>query len=129
MKYRRILIVDDSATSRLIVKRCFEIAGYADATFLEAGDGAAALDLLRFERVDLVVTDLKMPRIDGHTLVKKLRSTAETKTLPVVVISSVAAASDDEPLFQENVAAIIQKPLSPAKLIHALNEEQTHGSD
>ena len=123
MRYRKILIVDDSATSRLIVKRCFEIAGYTDATFFESGDGGEALDLLRGETVDLVVTDLKMPRVDGHTFVRKLRAAPGTRHLPVVVVSSVSATSENQPAFQENVIAIIQKPLSPVKLMHAINED------
>lgn len=123
MKYRKILIVDDSATSRLIVKRCFEIAGYSDATYFESGDGAEALDFLRTQTVDLVVTDLKMPRVDGYTLVRKLQAMPATRELPVVIISSVAASSENEPAVEENVIAIVQKPLSPTKLIQVLNKE------
>lgn len=123
MKYRRILIVDDSATSRLIVKRCFEIAGYTDAVYYESCDGAEALDFLQTQTVDLVITDLKMPRVDGHTLVRKLRAMPATRDLPVVIISSVAAVSENEPAAQDNIIAIVQKPLSPSKLIQALNKE------
>ena len=46
MRYNTILVVDDSATSRMILRRCLEMAGYSDAIFLEASDGALALDLL-----------------------------------------------------------------------------------
>lgn len=122
MKFRKILIVDDSRTSRLIVKRCFEMAGHADASFLESPDGAEALDTLRGTTVDLVVTDLKMPKMDGLTLIRKMRSSAFATGVPVVVISSIAEAHEDESLLQKNVIARIQKPLSPAKLMHALED-------
>ncbi len=122
MKYQNILIVDDSKTSRLIVKRCFEMAGYSDAVFLEAPDGADALDTLQTQSIDLVVTDLKMPRVDGLTLVRKMRSSGLTNNIPVVVISSIAEANEHEALLHDHVLARIQKPLSPAKLMHALEE-------
>lgn len=122
MKYSKILIVDDSRTSRLIVKRCFEMAGFADAVFSECSDGAEALDVLRAEPMDLVVTDLKMPRVDGLTLVRKMRASQFASRIPVVVISSVAEASEEEQVLHDNVIARIQKPLSPAKLMYALEE-------
>ena len=123
MRFSRILVVDDSATSRLIVRRCFEMAGYSDATFVESPDGAAALDLLRTSPFDLVVTDLKMPRVDGVTLVAKMRASSYATRTPVVVISSVAHATNNEAALRDKVLAVVQKPLSPAKLIHALEKE------
>ncbi len=122
MRYKKILVVDDSATSRMIVRRCLEMAGYSDATFLEAGDGALALDLLEMNPVDLIVTDLKMPRMDGRTLVRKLQSNPATSDIPVLVVSSVAGSAEEYSAFGSNVVTAVQKPLSPAKLMHALKE-------
>ncbi|MFW5717064.1 MAG: response regulator [Spirochaetota bacterium] len=122
MAYNRILIVDDSRTSRLIVRRCLEMAGFSEAVFEECSDGAAALDALRASPFDLVVTDLRMPKVDGLTLVRKMHASGFASRVPVVVISSVAEASGQEPELQDNVIARIQKPLSPAKLMRALKE-------
>ena len=122
MRYSRILVVDDSATSRMIMRRCLEMAGYSDAVFLEAADGALALDLLETNKVDLIVTDIKMPRMDGRTLVRKLQSNPTTSDLPVLVVSSVAAVFEESDPFGSNVLAAVQKPLSPAKLMQALKE-------
>ncbi len=122
MRYKKILVVDDSATSRMIVRRCLEMAGYSDAMFLEAGDGALALDLLETNPVDLIVTDLKMPRMDGRTLVRKLQSNPATSDIPVLVVSSVAGLSEEPGAYGRNVVTAVQKPLSPAKLMHALKE-------
>ncbi len=122
MRYQMILVVDDSATSRMILRRCLEMAGYSDAIFLEASDGALALDLLEANQIDLIVTDLKMPRMDGRTLIRKLHSNPETSGIPVLIVSSVAPASEGTDSFGGNVLAAVQKPLSPAKLMHALKE-------
>ncbi len=122
MRYERILIVDDSATSRMIVRRCLEMAGHSDAVFLDAGDGVLALDLLRTHPVDLIVTDLKMPRMDGRTFVRKLSADPATCEIPVLVVSSVAPESRESDAFGHNVLGAVRKPLSPTKLMHALEE-------
>ena len=74
MSYQRILIVDDSATSRMIVRRCFEIAGFKESAYLEAEDGLKAVSLLDKKKVDLILTDLKMPKMDGQIFIKKLKT-------------------------------------------------------
>ncbi|MAG14047.1 MAG: response regulator [Spirochaetales bacterium] len=122
MDFERILIVDDSETSRLIIRRCFEIAGYDNSTYLEAEDGLRAVSILQEQPVDLILSDLRMPRMDGNTLIKKLKMRETTKGIPVVVISSVGNDRNDEELYQEGVKAIIRKPISPKKVAHALGE-------
>ncbi len=121
MEYGRILIVDDSATSRMIIKRCFEIAGLTDAEYLEAEDGLRALSLLDNERVDLVLSDIKMPKMDGTTFIRKLRANERTRTVPVVVISSIGDAETQRHLAECRVQAVIRKPISPSKVSEALN--------
>jgi len=118
---RSILIVDDSETSRMIIRKCFTMTGDEESTFYEAEDGIHALSLLADRTVDLVVTDLNMPRMDGVTLVRKLRKGEKTKTLPVVVISSMGSDHLDQELRDLGVLAIIRKPLTPAKVRDALN--------
>lgn len=120
---RTILIVDDSETSRMIIRKCFTMTGDEDATFLEAGDGIHALSTLATLAVDLVVTDLNMPRMDGITLVRKLRKGERTRNLPVVVISSMGNDHLDQELRDLEVTAIIRKPLTPAKVRLAMPPE------
>jgi CheY-like chemotaxis protein len=117
MEYKVILLVDDSATSRMIIKRCFEMSGFQDSSFLEAEDGLRAMSYLKRERVDLIVTDLNMPKMDGSTFIKKLKLLEETRELPVVVISSMGNEQMEKELQEENVMGIIHKPISPEKVI------------
>ena len=86
MKYNRILIVDDSATSRMIIKRCFEMAGFGEGDFFEAEDGLKAMSFLQDNDVDLIITDLKMPKMDGNTFIKKIRIQEKTKNVNLIVI-------------------------------------------
>ena len=118
--HRTILIVDDSETSRMIIRRCFMMTGDEESTFLEAEDGIHALSTLAETSVDLIVTDLNMPRMDGVTLVRKLRKGERTKTVPVVVISSMGSDHLVQELRDLDVTAVIRKPLTPAKVREAL---------
>lgn len=120
MGTRKILIVDDSATSRMIIRRCFEIAGYRDAEYFEAEDGVTAISFLKTNKVDLVLSDLRMPKMDGNTFIKKLKMNDETKGIAIVVISSMSNDVLEAQLLQSGVQAVIRKPISPAKVAKAV---------
>ncbi len=120
MEFQHILIVDDSATSRMIIKRCFQMAGFQESDYSEAEDGLKAMSVLQKEEIDLVVTDLNMPKMDGNTFIKKLRIIEKTKEMPVMVISSMGNDKMDKELRGEGVLGIIQKPISPEKVMEVL---------
>ncbi len=123
MKYEKIMIVDDSRTSRMIIKRCFVIAGYENADYREAEDGLAALNILKEDSgIDLIVSDLNMPRMDGSTFVKRLNTQKDLSEIPVIIISSMANDAVREELDGSSVFAIIRKPFSPVKLSEILGE-------
>lgn len=81
---RTVLVVDDEFDIRYVTRLLLEGAGYG---VVEASDGRAALDLLDTEPVDLVLTDVDMPGMDGLTLLARLRTAAPTADLPVIVWS------------------------------------------
>ncbi|MBW2096526.1 MAG: response regulator [Deltaproteobacteria bacterium] len=110
---KRILIVDDSNTARMVVRRCLEIAGFMDATFLEAANGKEALTLLKQERADLVVTDLNMPVMDGETFLKWVKGSPKTHDIPVVMISSARNPAKERQVLDMGALAVLGKPVSP----------------
>ena len=113
----RILIVDDSATSRMIIKRCFQIAGFREVEYLEAEDGLKAINFLQDSTVDLVLSDLRMPKMDGQTFIKKLKVNDATSDIPVIVISSLGNDITERELIESGVVAVIRKPVSPEKVL------------
>ncbi len=117
-----ILIADDSATARMFIKRCFEMSGYQEATFYEAKDGYEALELVKSNPVDLVVTDLNMPHMDGKSLLKRLKTQPKLVHIPVLVITSADNPVIKEELMKFGALAILGKPVSPELLIGALEE-------
>lgn len=117
---QRVLIVDDSTMARMLIRRCVEIAGWPDVTFHEASNGKEALTLLGNEQVDLVLTDLNMPEMDGEQLLNVLRKDDKYSNLPLVVITSAGNAPKEEQLRQTGATAILAKPISPAVMATTL---------
>ncbi|MCX8043310.1 MAG: response regulator [Desulfobacterota bacterium] len=113
---KRILIVDDSITARMFIKRCLEIAGCQDAHFMEAANGKDALALLKSEPADFVVADINMPVLDGIGLLRWIKSSPKLNMLPVVIISSASNPAQDQELLSLGAYAVLQKPISPPQL-------------
>lgn len=86
---RTILVVDDEPTVRMLVAELLEEEGYATR---HAADGQAALDLLDEDRIDLIVADVQMPRVDGVTMVRRMRLLGHA--VPVVLMSGVVGPVD-----------------------------------
>jgi CheY-like chemotaxis protein len=120
-EYRKILIVDDSATSRMIIQRCMEIAGLRASSFLQAENGLEAMAVLNAtQEIDLIVTDLNMPKMDGRALARMLKGSPKWKSLELVVASSIADGDAEAELRALGVTAVLKKPISPAKIAAAL---------
>lgn len=113
---RKVLIVDDSSTSRMITRRCLEMASGDPMTFLEAPDGAEALSVLENESVDLIITDINMPKMDGMTFVWKVKLNERLENTPILVLSSMKNERMETALLGLGVTSFIQKPISPAKV-------------
>ncbi len=104
----KVLLVDDSRTIRNIQKKVFAQLGYTD--ILEAGDGVEALEILSQTRPDLCLIDWNMPRMDGITLVRKIRET--DKTLPLIMCTTEAEKSRVIEAIQAGVNNYLVKPFT-----------------
>lgn len=110
-----VLVVDDSAVMRAMVRRTLLAGGLGAARVLEAADGQAALDLLASEHVDVVVADLNMPTMGGDEMIARLRAHPLTAALPVVVVSTERSETRIASLRAQGVA-FLNKPFPPAAL-------------
>jgi two-component system chemotaxis response regulator CheY len=88
-----VLVVDDSSTIRKIIHRCLEKAELGITEVCEAGNGQEALDLLARRPVDLVLTDINMPRMNGMQFLSALKENRDWKQIPVLIISTEAGAA------------------------------------
>ena len=87
---KTILIIDDSNTMRKIVQRSLRQAGFDFDKILEAGDGQEALQVLDGESVDLILSDINMPNMDGIEFLRQKASNDAIKDIPVVMITTEA---------------------------------------
>lgn len=103
---RSVLIAEDSSTARLLLKNIFEGAGYDVKT---AVNGADALTMIKAEIIDLLVSDVEMPRMDGFKLTEKLRANEDTKDLPIILCTSLGSQEDREHGIEVGANAYIDK--------------------
>lgn len=103
---RAVLIVEDSATSRLRLRNILESAGYAVTV---AANGADALIALDEKHVDLVVSDIEMPRMDGFALTARIRADRRLHAIPVVLVSTLDSAENRERGLAAGANAYIAK--------------------
>lgn len=101
-----VLVVEDSVTSRMLLKDILESAGYV---VLTAVDGVDAMATLRIQPVDLVVSDVEMPRLDGFGLTAAIRSDPRLAELPVVLVTALATREDRERGIDAGANAYIVK--------------------
>ncbi len=113
----KILAVDDSQSMRQMVGYVLKSAGYE---VVEAEDGQEALEWAEKNLVDLVLTDVNMPRMDGITLVGKLRELSDYQYVPILVLTT--ESGDDKKMAGKKAGATgwIVKPFDPQKLLKAI---------
>jgi CheY-like chemotaxis protein len=91
----KLLIVDDIDINRMVLRVAFEDEGH---TTVEATDGIEALQILAHEKVDAVVSDILMPRMDGYRLCHEIRTNIRLRDLPIVIYTSTYTSPSDEKL-------------------------------
>ncbi|HEY2170142.1 MAG TPA: response regulator [Candidatus Angelobacter sp.] len=112
-----VVLVDDSISVRKFVGRMLEKAGYRVKL---AADGLEALEIVTQTRCDLVVTDLEMPRTNGYELLSHLRQDAQTRNIPVMVVTSRAGAKHRDLAMKEGAMAFLTKPVQEDQFIAAV---------
>ncbi|MDX1812166.1 MAG: response regulator [Gammaproteobacteria bacterium] len=115
----RILAVDDSASMRQMVSFTLKGAGH---DVVEACDGAEALKLARANQVDLVLTDVNMPNMDGVTLIKELRALPNYKFIPMLTLTTESGGDKKMEGKQAGATGWIVKPFSPDQLLATIKK-------
>ena len=113
----RILTVDDSASMRALLRHALAGHGFE---VTQAEDGVAALEWLAVNEVDVVITDINMPRLDGYGLIEQLREGTRHRDRPILVLTT---ESSEEKKFRARAAGAtgwIVKPFDPDKLVAAV---------
>jgi two-component system, chemotaxis family, chemotaxis protein CheY len=111
-----ILIVDDSETMRKVILKALTLSGFDLGICLEAGNGEEALKVLNDQWIDLILTDLNMPVMNGLDLVRNLKASPSLQGIPVVLITTEGSETRLQELFELGIKDYIQKPFHPETL-------------
>lgn len=116
-----ILVVDDSITTRTLEMNILEASGYK---VLVATDGQEALELIRTcERLDLIVSDVVMPRVDGFELTRQIKENVKTAHLPVILVTSLESAEDKKRGIEVQADAyIVKNRFDQANLLETIEQ-------
>lgn len=117
MSNKSLLVVDDSATMRqLLCMTLTRVDGITLANITEASDGKDALEKVRSGSFDLVLTDIRMPRMDGLEFIRTVRSELNDQALPIIIISTKGADEDVQLGMDLGASGYLSKPVSMARL-------------
>lgn len=110
---RTVLIVDDSAYVRRMIR--FALAPF-QFELIDAHDGVEAIRQLENNSIDLLITDLKMPNMDGFELIQEVRSRVENKLMPIIMLTGESDDKCRERAREVGVSAYIVKPFVPEQI-------------
>lgn len=113
-KNMKILVVDDFSTMRRIVKNLLNELGYKNTE--EADDGNTALPILKTGKIEFLITDWNMPGMQGIDLIKAVRASPDTKSLPILMITAEAKKDQIVMAAQAGVNGYIVKPFTAETL-------------
>ncbi len=116
---KKVMTVDDSRTMRDMVSFTLRGAGYE---VVEAADGQQAMSAIATTKVDLVITDLNMPNMDGLTLIRRLRAIPAHRTLPILMLTTEADEKKKAEGRSAGATGWIVKPFNPDKLVSVVQK-------
>ncbi len=116
---KTILVVDDSATVRKFASISLTMQGFQIVT---ADDGMDALEKLPMQNIDLVITDLNMPNMDGFEFIKSLRENPQYKELPIIILSSLSDEVNKAKGRELGVHAYLVKPFSLERIQYEVSK-------
>ncbi|HEY9142139.1 MAG TPA: response regulator [Bryobacteraceae bacterium] len=107
-----VLVVDDSAAIRKILQRVLRQTGMAIRNIYEAGDGQEALQVLDRQMVNLVLTDINMPKMDGIQLLAAMKGAAAWRGIPVVMVTTEGGEARVSEAVRLGAAGYVRKPFT-----------------
>lgn len=116
---KTILIAEDSDTIRKFIVMSLKLAGF---NVVSAVDGMEALEKFPLQKIDLLVTDLNMPNIDGFSLIKTIRENPEYKDLPIIILSSLGKEEDIRHGFEVGANSYLIKPFNAKRILYEISK-------
>jgi two-component system, chemotaxis family, chemotaxis protein CheY len=119
---KTIMVVEDSTSIRKFITIALKLDGYKIIT---AEDGMEAIEKLTNQKIDLLITDLNMPNIDGFKLIKTIRADAEYKDLPIIILSSLSKDEDVHEGLESGANSYLIKPFNTKRIQYEVSKYLT----
>lgn len=116
---KTILVAEDSDTIRKFIVMSLKLAGF---NVISAVDGMEALEKFPLQKVDLIVTDLNMPNVDGFTLIRTIKENPEYKDLPIIILSSLGKEEDIKRGFEVGANSYLIKPFNAKRILYEISK-------
>ena len=113
-----ILVIENEVSNRILIERVLSTRGYR---CLSATNGYEALDLLDHEQVDLILTDLFMPVLDGYRTTQLIRARPGMQTVPIVAVTAFALNDEGEAAKKIGCTEYLTKPFKPRQLLEVVD--------
>ena len=110
MKKKKILVVDDDKKSRYLVSFLLEKESFE---VIMATNGLEGIEAARKQQVDLIIMDVKMPKMDGYETTKRIRRLKKYKSIPIIALTSYAVMEDKEKVMKAGCTGYMSKPITP----------------
>jgi two-component system, chemotaxis family, chemotaxis protein CheY len=117
-----LMIVDDSAAMRAVIVRVIWLSGLDVGICMQASNGQEALDLLRANWIDIVLTDVNMPVMNGEQFVCRMEADEMLRTIPVLVVSTDGSEKRVERMMSLGAKGYVKKPFSPELLRKSIEQ-------
>ncbi|MBU0986948.1 MAG: response regulator [Proteobacteria bacterium] len=124
-----VLIVDDSSSMRSVIKKTIKVSGFKVGEYLEAADGKEALKVLAGAWVDLVLTDINMPNMNGLELMAEMNKDQMLRSIPVVMITTEGSEAVMQKSMEIGAKGYIKKPFMPQDIKQMLNNIMGEAED
>jgi CheY-like chemotaxis protein len=119
-----ILVVENEVSNRLLIERVLSTRGYH---CISASNGLEALNILDAEHVDLILTDLSMPVLDGYRATQLIRARPNMEHVPIVAVTAYALHDESEAAMQMGCTEYLTKPFKPRQLLEVVDRLLQHG--
>lgn len=124
-----VLIVDDSAAMRAVIRKIIAISGFRLDQCFEAANGREALDRLKCHWVDVILSDINMPEMNGMELLEALKGDPLYRSIPAIIVSTDGSAERMTDALQAGAREFIKKPFLPEEIRRVLYNVMGVGSD
>lgn len=116
-----VLIVDDSSSMRAVIKKVIKASGFNVGNYFEAEDGIEGLKILENDWIDLVLSDINMPNMDGMLFLSEMKKNELFSSIPVVMITTEGSEAKIQEAIRLGSSGYIKKPFSPVDIKNILS--------